>query len=91
MARLEIAAPVSGSVCQIDAVEGSAVVKGALLMVLESMKMEIPVEAPVDGTVTRILVAEKDVVKQGQTLAIISTADPESATNRGVGRNAART
>ena len=41
------------------------------LIILESMKMEIPVTAPVGGTVKEILVKEQDVVREGQTLAII--------------------
>jgi len=40
-------------------------------MILESMKMEIPVEAPCAGTVTSILVKEKDAVTEDQVVAII--------------------
>ena len=42
-----------------------------VLMVLESMKMEIPVTAPVAGTVREVKVKEQDVVKEGQVLAVI--------------------
>jgi acetyl-CoA carboxylase biotin carboxyl carrier protein len=40
-------------------------------MILESMKMEIPVLAPVAGTIKEFLVKEGDVVQEGQTVAII--------------------
>jgi biotin carboxyl carrier protein len=46
---------------------------GDALMVLESMKMEIPVEAPRAGRVARILIAEADNVFEGQVLAILET------------------
>ena len=39
--------------------------------ILESMKMEIPVEAPAAGTLTELLVAEEDAVDEDQVLAII--------------------
>jgi len=41
------------------------------LIVLESMKMEIPVTAPRDGTVAAILVQEKETVEEGQKLAVL--------------------
>ena len=40
-------------------------------MILESMKMEIPITTPTSGTVKQILVAEGEVVQEGQTVAII--------------------
>ncbi|MCL4166254.1 UNVERIFIED_CONTAM: hypothetical protein GTU68_018182 [Idotea baltica] len=43
-------------------------------MILESMKMEIPVEAPVAGTVAQLLVAEEEAVEEDQVLAIIDPA-----------------
>jgi biotin carboxyl carrier protein len=42
-----------------------------VLLILESMKMEIPVVAPVAGTVKEIRVKEQDVVREGQVLAVI--------------------
>jgi len=41
------------------------------LMVIESMKMEIPVESPCAGTVARICVAEGDAIEEGTVLAVI--------------------
>ena len=42
-------------------------------MILESMKMEIPVEAPNDGTVASILVEPEDQVEEDQVVAVIET------------------
>jgi acetyl-CoA carboxylase biotin carboxyl carrier protein len=68
---LEIKSQVAGTVWKIEAIAGTQVAAGDTLIVLESMKMEIPVDAPQGGTVVRFLVAEKDVVKDGQVLAIL--------------------
>ena len=50
---------------------GDAVVAGDALMILESMKMEIPVAAPVEGTVTEVRVQEGAVVQEGDVVAVI--------------------
>jgi acetyl-CoA carboxylase biotin carboxyl carrier protein len=50
---------------------GATVTAGETLVILESMKMEIPVEAPVDGTVTTVNVEEGGVVQEGDVIAII--------------------
>ncbi len=68
---LEIKSQVAGTVWKIEADAGARVAAGDTLIVLESMKMEIPVDAPQEGIVVRFLVAEKDVVKDGQVLAIL--------------------
>ncbi len=68
---LEIKSPVAGTVWKIEVESGGQVASGDTLLILESMKMEIPVEAPREGTVLRYLAAEKDVVKEGQTIAIL--------------------
>jgi len=44
---------------------------GDTLVILESMKMEIPVEAPVDGTVSAVNVQEGGVVQEGDVIAVI--------------------
>lgn len=67
----EIRSEVAGTVWKIETVAGAKVASGDTLIILESMKMEIPVDAPSDGTVMKFLVAEKDVVKEGQVLAIL--------------------
>ena len=51
--------------------EGDAVSKGEAIVILESMKMEIPVVSPVEGTVTRILVTEGSDVESGKRIALV--------------------
>ena len=50
---------------------GQAVEPGDALVILESMKMEIPVEAPVGGTITAVNVEEGGVVQEGDIIAVI--------------------
>jgi acetyl-CoA carboxylase biotin carboxyl carrier protein len=50
---------------------GATVASGDTLVILESMKMEIPVEAPVDGTVSAVNVQEGGVVQEGDVIAVI--------------------
>jgi len=50
---------------------GATVASGDTLVILESMKMEIPVEAPVDGTVSAVNVEEGGVVQEGDVIAVI--------------------
>lgn len=69
--REEIKAHITGVVFQISARVGEAVQAGDPLIVLESMKMEIPVEAPRAGTVKEIRVAEGQTVQEGDTVAVI--------------------
>ena len=61
-------APISGTVTTIVAEVGSVVEAGAVLLVLEAMKMETEITAPVAGTVAEILVHPGDAVAGGQTL-----------------------
>lgn len=68
---VEITSDMVASVWQVVAQEGDTVEAGGVVMVLESMKMEIPVESPEDGVITKILVAKGDAVDEGETLAII--------------------
>ena len=58
-------------VFQIAAKVGDAVAEGDPVIVLESMKMEIPVEAPRAGVVRQITVAEGQTVQEGDTLAVL--------------------
>jgi acetyl-CoA carboxylase biotin carboxyl carrier protein len=66
-----VQSPVVGTVWKVLIAVGDLVAKGDEVMILESMKMEIPVEAEVAGTVMAIAVAEGDPVGQGDTLATI--------------------
>jgi acetyl-CoA carboxylase biotin carboxyl carrier protein len=51
--------------------EGDQVADGDTLVILESMKMEIPVLAESDGKLTKLAVAEGDVVQEGDLIAVI--------------------
>ena len=62
MARIEVTAEVTGNVWKIEAAVGDTVAADDVIMILESMKMEIPVGAPEDGVLTEVLVAEGDTV-----------------------------
>ena len=67
----EVRAELIGSLWRVLATVGQRVAVEEEVMILESMKMEIPVLAPVAGTVHAILAAEGDVVQEGQTLLVI--------------------
>ncbi len=71
MARHEIESEVAGNVWKVEAKAGDQVAEGDVLIILESMKMEIPVESPVAGTVAEILVAPEDQVEEDQLLAVV--------------------
>jgi len=65
---ITVESPVAGSVVAIEAPVGTTVQAGDLLLMIESMKMEIPVESEVAGTVQQVLVAVGDTVSEGQAL-----------------------
>jgi len=66
-----IQAHISGVVWRIDCAVGDHVEEGDTVAVLESMKMEMPVEADEPGTVARILCAEGDKVNEGDALIVL--------------------
>jgi acetyl-CoA carboxylase biotin carboxyl carrier protein len=67
----EVRAEMVANVWKVVVAEGDSVSDGDTLVILESMKMEIPVIAESDGTVTKLAVAEGDVVQEGDLIAII--------------------
>jgi acetyl-CoA carboxylase biotin carboxyl carrier protein len=67
----EIRAEMVANVWKVVVAEGDAVEDGATLVILESMKMEIPVITETAGTVTGLHVAEGDVVQEGDVIAVI--------------------
>jgi biotin carboxyl carrier protein len=69
--REEIKAQITGVVFQVTAKPGESVAAGDPVIVLESMKMEIPVEAPRAGSIKEITVAEGQTVQEGDTVAIL--------------------
>ena len=71
MAKIEIKSEITGTVWQLKTKPGDKIESGDTLIVIESMKMEIPVITEDGGTVREILVQEKDPVAEGQVVAII--------------------
>lgn len=71
MAREEIQSEVTGTVWKIEVKVGDKVADGDTLMILESMKMEIPVISTEDGTVAEILVKEEEPVAEGQAVVAL--------------------
>jgi biotin carboxyl carrier protein len=67
----EIRAEMVANVWKVVASAGAEVAEGDTLVILESMKMEIPVLAESDGTVSQIAVNEGDVVQEGDLIAVI--------------------
>jgi acetyl-CoA carboxylase biotin carboxyl carrier protein len=67
----EVRAEMVANVWKVVVAEGAAVEDGDTLVILESMKMEIPVLAEVAGTVTKIAVTEGDVIQEGDLIAVI--------------------
>jgi biotin carboxyl carrier protein len=71
MATIEVKSEITGTVWQVKAKPGDKVEAGDTLVVIESMKMEIPVITEDAGTVKEIRVKEKDPVAEGQVVAIL--------------------
>ncbi|HEY4992907.1 MAG TPA: biotin/lipoyl-binding carrier protein [Nakamurella sp.] len=68
----EVRAEMVANVWQVLVAEGDTVADGDTLVILESMKMEIPVLAEVDGTVSKVAVREGGLVQEGDLIAEIS-------------------
>jgi biotin carboxyl carrier protein len=68
---VQVTAELTGNLWKVVVQEGQQVEMDETLMILESMKMEIPVTAPKAGRVSRILVKEGQPVQEGQALAEI--------------------
>ncbi len=69
MSVIDIESEIAGKVWKIEAEVGEALDEEDAILILESMKMEIPVDAPEDGKVTEILVKEGDPITEGQVVA----------------------
>ena len=67
----EVAAHITGTVWKIECKVGQAVKSGDTLVILESMKMEMPVEAPEGGTVKEIRCKEAQAVNEGDVLVVL--------------------
>jgi acetyl-CoA carboxylase biotin carboxyl carrier protein len=68
---IEIRAEMVANVWKVVVVEGDTVADGDTLVILESMKMEIPVVAEGAGLLIRLAVAEGDVIQEGDLIAVI--------------------
>ena len=73
MARVEVESEVTGTVWKVEVGVGDRVEQEGVIMIFESMKMEIPLEAPVAGTVAEILVQPEEPVTEGQIVAILES------------------
>lgn len=71
VARHEVLSEVTGNVGEIEAAVGDRLGEGDTIMILESMKMEIPVEATAAGTLVELRVQKEDAVEEDQVLAVI--------------------
>jgi biotin carboxyl carrier protein len=71
MAQTKVLSELNAMVWKIEVAAGQRVAAGDTLIVLEAMKMEIPVSAPRGGIVAEILVAEKQMVAEGEALAVL--------------------
>lgn len=67
----DIDAHITGTVWKIEVEPGSSISDGDTVVILESMKMEVPVEAEDSGTVKEIKVEEGQAVSEGDTLVVL--------------------
>jgi len=73
MARIEVVSEVAGTVWKLVAEVGATLAEGDPLVVLESMKMEVPVEAPAAGRLVELRVEREDPVDEDQVIALLET------------------
>ena len=71
MKRTEVASDVAGKVWKIEARPGAQLAPDDTILILESMKMEIPVVSPVAGKLLEVRVGEGDAVSEGDIVAIL--------------------
>jgi len=67
----DVEAHITGTVWKIECAVGDSIEEGDTVVILESMKMEMPVEAEDEGTVKEIVVAEGQAVSEGDTLIVL--------------------
>jgi acetyl-CoA carboxylase biotin carboxyl carrier protein len=72
MPASSVTAHITGTVWKIEVKQGEAVAEGQVCVILESMKMEMPVEAPGAGQVEKIHVAEGQAVSEGDVLVTLA-------------------
>ena len=74
MEYFEVETPVTGTVWKINFQAGEDISQGDVIMIMEAMKMEIPVESPASGKLKELLVSEGDQVSEDDVVAIIEAA-----------------
>jgi len=72
--RTKITSEIAGQVWKVIAKQGDDVAVDDVIVILESMKMEIPIQASKAGNLLEIMVAEEDMVAEGQHIATIESA-----------------
>ena len=75
----EVEAHITGTVWKIEVEVGDSVDEGDTVVILESMKMEMPVEAEDPGVVKEILCREGQSVSEGDTLVVLESSSPGSS------------
>ena len=73
MPTTQVRSDIAGKVWKIQAQIGAVMAADDTILILESMKMEIPVAAPVGGRLVEIQVAEEDVVGEGDVVAVLES------------------
>lgn len=68
----EVKSPMAGTIFELLVEQGDNVDEGDELVILESMKMEIPVEAPVAGSIAEVHIAQGDQVQEGDLLVTLN-------------------
>jgi len=72
MPEIKIATEIAGRICATPVQVGGTVADGDEIVVVEAMKMEIPVPSPASGTITSLLVKLDDVVAERRAIAIVA-------------------
>ncbi|MGO9830047.1 MAG: acetyl-CoA carboxylase biotin carboxyl carrier protein subunit [Myxococcaceae bacterium] len=67
----DVAAHITGTVWKVEVLVGQKVAAGEVLVILESMKMEMPIEAPDAGTVKEVRCAPAQAVNEGDVLVVL--------------------
>ena len=67
----QVEAHITGTVFKVETAVGSRVSEGDVLVILESMKMEMPIESPVAGVVSEVRVTEGQSVEEDEILVVI--------------------
>jgi len=69
---IDVPAHITGTVWKIEKKTGDSVAQGDVLVILESMKMEMPVEAPENGKVAEVRCKEGQPVSEGEVLVVLA-------------------